>query len=199
MNADWHWDQPVHYLARNQLGIYWATTREQFGNVPHLIQFDEGRWKGFQLQPELEGAQIKRVARDSYGRVWLATENCLAIEERGKFNPINPEWMKIDFLAPSSQGGLWLAVDGHIRLFKDGKLMQDLEHTLGNIHSSPALLKIGKEMYGSARLAKESITINEIAIFGQTLPRLMASLTIVFGSYSKIMKEISGSAPRLAA
>ncbi|HUC86258.1 MAG TPA: two-component regulator propeller domain-containing protein [Candidatus Acidoferrales bacterium] len=77
----------------------------------------------------LKGVQPDAVAYDPLAGVWVQTEQELAVLQNGTFQTARQETNEGNFrvyLAPSRQGGIWVAAEGRLRKFASGEWKADL-------------------------------------------------------------------------
>ena len=90
------------------------------------------REKGFEVPStnwNLSGARPDAVASDRTGAVCVGTEKELAVPTpdgfRTVWNQTNEENFQVDFLTASREAGWWVAGNGRLRRFADGKFVAD--------------------------------------------------------------------------
>jgi ligand-binding sensor domain-containing protein/signal transduction histidine kinase len=77
----------------------------------------------------LKGAQPNSVVADQTGRVWVQTEQELAVRQKGEFQPMWSQSNAGNFyvgLAAGRTGGVWVVANGHLRKFDAGHWVADL-------------------------------------------------------------------------
>ena len=77
----------------------------------------------------LKGIEPDAVAEDQAGRVWVQTEQELAVWQDGKFQTTWSETNAGNFqvdLATSRTGGVWVAANGRLRMFESGHWVANL-------------------------------------------------------------------------
>jgi ligand-binding sensor domain-containing protein/signal transduction histidine kinase len=100
---------------------------------------------GLALTPEAGGAmKLPIFVRDSRGVIWIARDGKLSVLKRGKLSPVEFEGQSassfVQAICPSSDGGLWIAVDGRLRKWRDKQWVEDRGATpWGNVSCSPLL------------------------------------------------------------
>jgi len=100
-----------------------------FSAEGQLLRMSSGQFLASSTNWGLEGAAVQAIATDITGRLWVGTERELAFWEEGRFvntweQPREPKF-PVDGLAPSRCGGMWVAGNGRIRRFEEGKWVAD--------------------------------------------------------------------------
>jgi signal transduction histidine kinase/ligand-binding sensor domain-containing protein len=75
-------------------------------------------------------AKVECMTRSDDGKIWVAREGRISLLEKGKLRAVEFEGMNtnafIQGIGASHDGGLWIASDGGLRKWHDGKSVQDL-------------------------------------------------------------------------
>jgi ligand-binding sensor domain-containing protein len=137
--ALWRWDgQALTTLSTNRAfypvspssvcldpqGRLWMLSRVD--EAGRLLRLSSGRHEPVPQDGRLLGAQVRALARDSAGRIWLGTSKGLAFLRGDQFEPVElPEpgsELNVTALAAARDGGLWVCGWGYWqRKYKDGR------------------------------------------------------------------------------
>jgi ligand-binding sensor domain-containing protein/signal transduction histidine kinase len=119
----------THDYARSfcddRRGALWQVSCEW-----QLIKLVQGQFTVFSDGWNLSSPTVKSLACDVNGQVWVGTDSELAIMENGRFQPVwgrtNEANFQMDFMAPSLEGGVWVAATSRLRKFEKGQKAVDL-------------------------------------------------------------------------
>jgi signal transduction histidine kinase/ligand-binding sensor domain-containing protein len=104
-------------------GRVWLVSRvEESGQ---LLRFSSGRLESVALEGALAGGQVRALAKDTSGEIWLGTSRGLSVLRGDRFEPVDlPEMggqAQIRELATCRDGGLWVCRTNYWqRKYKDG-------------------------------------------------------------------------------
>ena len=94
-----------------------------------LLHLGHGGFEVSSASWNLNGTRPDAVASDLAGTVCVGTEKELAVLRDAKFqtawSQANEENFQVDFLATSREAGWWVAGNGRLRRFADGKFVED--------------------------------------------------------------------------
>jgi ligand-binding sensor domain-containing protein/signal transduction histidine kinase len=112
-------------FCEDRQGALWQVSCEW-----QLIRFSQGQFTVFSDGWNLSSQTARTLACDVAGQVWVGTDNELAVLHGGLFQPVwgrtNEENFQVDFMAPSREGGVWVAANGRMRKFETGHRTVDL-------------------------------------------------------------------------
>jgi len=90
-----------------------------------LFRLQEGQFTVPSTNWSLRGTMTQTIAVDTAGQLWVGTDKELAVWKNGEFATTWDQTCEPGFgvegLAASRAGGLWVAGNGHVRRFEDGK------------------------------------------------------------------------------
>jgi ligand-binding sensor domain-containing protein len=94
-----------------------------------LIRFGKDGFTMPSTNWSLKGVQPDAVADDQSGKIWVQTEQELAVCQEGTFQTMSSETNEGNFLVDlgtSRTGGVWVAANGRLRKFESGHWVADL-------------------------------------------------------------------------
>jgi ligand-binding sensor domain-containing protein/signal transduction histidine kinase len=95
-----------------------------------LIKFCQGQCTVLSDNWNLTSPSARTLACDSDGQIWVGTDNELAVQRSGLFQPVwsatNEPDFRVEFMAPCREGGVWVAANNRLRRFETNHWGADL-------------------------------------------------------------------------
>jgi ligand-binding sensor domain-containing protein/signal transduction histidine kinase len=112
-------------FCHDRQGALWQVSCEW-----QLIKFLDEQFTVCSDSWNLSSHAPQALACDVKGQIWVGTDSELAVRQGGRFEPVwgltNEENLRVDFLAPSRGGGVWVAANARLRKFEEGRWTIDL-------------------------------------------------------------------------
>ena len=107
-------------LCQDESNRLWALTADL-----RLVRFAHGRCDRVNLAGDLSGARCSSLVRDLVGRIWLGTDQGLAVLQGDQFQPVPlsdpPALFAVDSLLACRDGGLWVGSGVRQRKWRNGQ------------------------------------------------------------------------------
>ena len=129
-------NNPVVFYVSDAGGTVWY--RRTDGRIGRVL---EERFVDLDPVPGLAIAQVRTLQSDREGRIWVGTENCVALWDSQQFTdmtPTNGEPLRgLLRIAPVAQGAVWLETATRMRLCRDRQWVAEARDWDPRLHAPP--------------------------------------------------------------
>jgi ligand-binding sensor domain-containing protein/signal transduction histidine kinase len=154
--TDWERLQPPgassgELCAEDQTGVLWCRGRDQ-----NLWRFTGERFEAAPTNCGLQGRVINCLIADPQGRIWVGTEQEIAVWDNGQFRAMTPTngepALNVRFLSVSERGNIWSIANERVRKARGRQWIAEAESCRGLFTSGLDRLGMQEDRTGDAWL-----------------------------------------------